>query len=267
MTLVWSPDYEDAPAAYIAAVEAADGQGLEEEVKAAYTEFILGCISDGIWDAIKASCILAGARTLEGALVPLVGTAPTKFGTAANWNYNRKDGLQGDGSSNYLNANRNDDADLQDNSHRSVYVHTAHTNPPTYGAYIGNSYTSPLRLSYIVSAYDTNPLGRLITLERSSDGLQQFNLQAAATGFVGTSRDSSSQSKARAAGSTVPFNVTSSPTVSGAANYVFARNVNGVLNSPTNARLAFYSIGSNLDLALLDTRVTDLITAIGAAIP
>jgi hypothetical protein len=35
----------------------------------------------------------------------------------------------------------------------------------------------------------------------------------------------------------------------------------------TNARLAFYSIGESLDLALLDARVTDLINAIGAAIP
>ena len=34
-----------------------------------------------------------------------------------------------------------------------------------------------------------------------------------------------------------------------------------------NGRIAFYSIGSNLNLAKLDTRVTDLITAIGAAIP
>jgi hypothetical protein len=32
-------------------------------------------------------------------------------------------------------------------------------------------------------------------------------------------------------------------------------------------RLAFYSIGESLDLALLDARVTDLINAFGAAIP
>jgi hypothetical protein len=33
------------------------------------------------------------------------------------------------------------------------------------------------------------------------------------------------------------------------------------------ARLAFYSIGESLDLALLDTRVTSLINAFAAAIP
>jgi hypothetical protein len=32
-------------------------------------------------------------------------------------------------------------------------------------------------------------------------------------------------------------------------------------------RIAFYSIGESLDLALLDARVTDLINAFGAAIP
>jgi hypothetical protein len=35
----------------------------------------------------------------------------------------------------------------------------------------------------------------------------------------------------------------------------------------SNARLAFYSIGESLDLALLDARVTALITAFGVAIP
>jgi hypothetical protein len=34
-----------------------------------------------------------------------------------------------------------------------------------------------------------------------------------------------------------------------------------------NGRLAFYSIGESLDLALLDTRVTALVNAIAAAIP
>jgi len=49
---------------------------------------------------------------------------------------------------------------------------------------------------------------------------------------------------------------------------VFAREDGaGSPSFPTNARLAFYSIGESLDLAALDTRVSNLITAIGAAIP
>ena len=64
---------------YIQAVEgpAGDNQVLEPAVRQAINNFVVGCKQDGIWSAIKASCILAGARTLNGALVPLVGTAPT----------------------------------------------------------------------------------------------------------------------------------------------------------------------------------------------
>jgi hypothetical protein len=39
------------------------------------------------------------------------------------------------------------------------------------------------------------------------------------------------------------------------------------LDTTANARLAFYSIGESLDLALLDARVTALINAFAAAIP
>jgi len=56
--------------AYITAVETADGQALETAVRTAINNFVVGCKADGIWNAIKASCILAGARTLAGALVP-----------------------------------------------------------------------------------------------------------------------------------------------------------------------------------------------------
>jgi hypothetical protein len=56
----WQPMDPDA-AAYITAVETADGQALEEKTKIAIDNFVLGCKADGIWDAIKASCILAGA--------------------------------------------------------------------------------------------------------------------------------------------------------------------------------------------------------------
>jgi hypothetical protein len=48
---------------------------------------------------------------------------------------------------------------------------------------------------------------------------------------------------------------------------VFALNNGGVIAARTAARLAFYSIGDNLNLTQLDSRVSALITAIGAAIP
>jgi hypothetical protein len=80
----WQPMDPDA-AAYITAVETADGQALEERTKIAIDNFVLGCKADGIWTAIKASCILSGARTLAGALVPLVGTAPDERWSFCFW--------------------------------------------------------------------------------------------------------------------------------------------------------------------------------------
>jgi hypothetical protein len=56
---------------YLAAVKAADGTGVEVGVANAVDDFVKGTKADGTWDSIKASCILAGARTLAGALVPL----------------------------------------------------------------------------------------------------------------------------------------------------------------------------------------------------
>jgi hypothetical protein len=56
---------------YLARVKTADGAGVEQGVAMAVDGFVKGCKADGIWDAIKASCIMAGARTLTGALVPL----------------------------------------------------------------------------------------------------------------------------------------------------------------------------------------------------
>ena len=137
MTLRWVPGWngltEPEAVSYVAAVEAADGEPLEYGVARAINDFVLGCKNDGIWDAIKASCILAGARTLNGALVPLVGTAPTNVsGLFVAGDYNRETGLVGDGSTKYLNTGRANNADPQDSHHLSVYKTAAGA-----GTYIG----------------------------------------------------------------------------------------------------------------------------------
>ena len=57
--------YDADASAYILAVEAADGQTLEPATRSAINKFVVGCKADGIWAAIKASCIMAGARTFS----------------------------------------------------------------------------------------------------------------------------------------------------------------------------------------------------------
>jgi hypothetical protein len=61
---------------YLARVKAADGAGVEVGVATAVSAFVADSKALGVWDSIRASCILAGARTLAGALVPLKNEGP-----------------------------------------------------------------------------------------------------------------------------------------------------------------------------------------------
>ena len=269
MTLVWQPGYAglDDPdaAAYITNVEAADlaaGQsgGLEDEVKLAIHNFVKGCKNDGIWPAIKASCILAGARTTNGALVPLVGTAPTpnNFDLVGDTDYDRKTGLKGDGSTKYLDSNRLASAQPQNSVHIAVYGTTVQTNAT----------------NMLIGALSFDAAQRATLFPASATVLycqlhfgSNYNASHAslASGFIGGNRSNSTEITTRAAGASITGNATSNapPAVD---YFIFARNFSGPSQYSTS-RLAFYSIGESLDLAALDTRVSALITAIGAAIP
>ena len=85
-------------------------------------------------------------------------------------------------------------------------------------------------------------------------------------GLFGASRSSGSSYQAKSGtGSVNTINVTSSATI-GYNYYVFAGNDTGTLAYPFGGRLSFYSIGEAIDLALLNTRVSTLMTDIAAAI-
>lgn len=261
MTLVWSPSYStqvsDSDAqAYVEAVETADNQQLEVGVAGAINTFVVGCKMDGIWDAIKASCILAGARTLNGALIPLKGTAPTNFNFVSG-DYNRQTGLAGDGSAKYLDSNRNNASDPQNNKHLAVY---------------GNVSVASGTLEYFIGTpYNISGWTTLLLDNRSPSGFQAWINGAtypsgmvplaSQTGFFGASRSNPSNVAARIGSTNYTSNTNSQGPFSSSIT------VFGTGGSSTNARLSFYSIGEALDLALLDVRVSTLMTDIGAAIP
>lgn len=257
--LINSYRFGDADAnAYIAAVETADGQALEDNTRAAITAFVVGCKADGIWTAIKACCILAGARTLAGALVPLVGTAPTN-NNFVSLDYNRKTGLVGNGSTKYLNTNRNNNADPQNSKHLSVYVSSATTSGGSiFPDYIGAGSSSS----------GASNIGRL----NNNGGLYFHVNQGAAAIISGVGGSIGLLAVTRSSSSTIDYRVASATTnvaqISQAPisqnTCVFA-DLSGVSVTAANGRLAFYSIGESLSLALLDTRVSALITAINAA--
>ena len=246
------PDDPDA-VAYIAAVEAADGQALETATRMAINGFVKGCKADGIWNAIKASCILAGARTLAGALMPLVGAAPTNFNFVSG-DYNRKTGLVGNGSTKTLNTNRAENADPQNSVHISIYQ----TEKFSASQYVLFGADNASGIGFYVGSV-TSGIVEFNGYSRSSAILVNT---AAAVGFAGHSRVSSSTLNYRFFSSA--GTVARSSSTSNSTNY----QVFGAASPATNrgsGRLAFYSIGESLDLALLDTRVTALIAAINVA--
>lgn len=256
MTLVWAPSFNgvtdpDAQT-YLAAVEAADGQAIEGDVALAINDFVVGCKLDGIWDAIKASCILAGARTLSGALVPLKGTAPTNFNFVAG-DYNRETGLVGNGSTKRLDSNRAGNADPQNSHHVAAY--STSTTQPNTGVLISDGFgTGATELILVASQFRTR--------NRNTSVLTHSGA-ATYSGFFGSSRSSAANYVARADG-VDEVETISSEVPPATSKFIFTRPS---LSSYTNSRLSFYSIGESLDLAALDTRVTTLMTDIGAAIP
>jgi len=242
---------------YITAVEVADGQALEEGVKTAISNFVVGCKTDGIWNAIKAAVILSGARTLAGALVPLVGAAPTNHNFGSG-DYNRKTGLLGDGSTKYLDSGRANNADPQDDKHLSIYKTGAST--LTFSSYIAAQASTPVSSASRIS----DAVNAIFGINTSS--FPSTSYSPSQLGFMGTTRSSSVSYDYRAGGTTTTSSVSSNANIS-LNLFVFCRNQNGSPSQRTNARLSFYSIGESLDLALLDARVTTLIAEVQAAIP
>ena len=255
MTLVWRPGfaYDTDASAYIDAVEVADGQALETATRYAINDFVLGCKQDGIWNAIKASCILSGARTLAGALVPLAGTAPTNVGPFVSGDYNRKTGLVG-GAGKYIAANRAGNADPQNNTHISIYVSTAATaGAGSFPQYIGHG---SVPQTIIFRNQSNGSIGfrcQTSTADSSGDGSQ--------VGLIGLSRAASASFVFRASGSNTTITRTSE--VSTSTDY----QIIGSASVGNNGRFSFYSIGESLNLALLDNRVSTLIAQFGAVIP
>lgn len=230
--------WDSEAASYISSVESADTQSLESTVARAINQFVIDCKVRGIWGSIKSCCLLCGARTLSGALVPLKGTAPTNVNFVSG-DYNRKNGLKGDGSTKYLDSNRPSNSDPQDNNHISCYVNSV---PSIVGSYY---------MGVVYGITGTAFTAITSNLFYNRDGNRSYTQT---TGFHATSRDSSVSFISRVNSSSVTTSATSKAPNSD-KYYIFARSV-GYAQSYTDARLSFYSIGESLDLRLLDQCIT-----------
>jgi hypothetical protein len=242
--------------AYVAAVRTADGQPLENNVARAVDTFVLGCKTDGTWAAITHCALLAGPRTIAGCCVALKGTAPTSNAFLAA-DYNRETGLQGSTSNTkFLNTNVNNNTFTQDNFHMSLWVSEVATSGTYYFMGVGGGGAGSSEIAAIA-------------------GVSQFRNQAAGffasprsdqtTGLWGSTRNNSTTFDARTGANTDTSPTRTSASPAAGNIHLFRTSSFSTLFSPY--RMAWYSMGTAVDLGLLRTRFTTYLADIAAGIP
>jgi hypothetical protein len=200
---------------------------------------------------------MAGARTLSGALIPLIGNAPSNNAFVSG-DYNRKTGLLGDGSTKSLSTGYVSNTFFQQNNlHLSVYVTSAPASSATTKIFLGNQSLLTSRVFIAKNASDQFSA----RLANASTAVNVTG-QGTTTGFKGGARSSSTAVIARSAQTNTSTSITSATISTGQNISVFA---GGAINL-CDARMSFYSMGDNLDLALLDARITTLMNTLASVI-
>ncbi len=251
--------YDADAAEYLRRVEAADSQPLEHHVRVAINTFVTSLKGDSIWYAMRACCVMMGARTLAGALTPLIGTAPTNVNFVSG-DYNRRTGLLGNGTTKSLNSNRAQNADPQNDFHMSVYITTSATNTGGFPIYIGNYNSTGETQLGLSSATD------LLVRNRSAAAESSVG-QAATTGLLGFSRTQANWFSLFAGGRLRTFARASQVPNAGVSLVFAGLNVGtGATGLRSASRLCWYSIGASIDLPLLRQRLDRLVADLRIAV-
>jgi hypothetical protein len=257
---------------YVLSVENADGERLEEKVKTAIGNFVVGCKNDGIWDSIKESCLIGGARTLQGALLPLKGNAPTNINFVSA-DYNRKTGITSRfGDLKSLKAGSKNLDYPRDNVHAAVYVTQPLDIWNDYFFFLAQSASSSLFLKVSVDQF-------IFTLRKCTFGtnVTYWNSDYSAetfSGLVGTSKSNSLSIEGRINGNSYTQTLqpcTSSSLISRAYRQ---SDIYLLTNSPNSTNyynyspgtIGFYSLGENIDLAKLENRLKIYFDAINIGV-
>ena len=256
--------YGSAVRDYLDRVRAADGAGLERGVTNGINTYISGLItanmlntSEGVISQaaskIKAHCILAGANTLSGCLVPVVGPTPTNVNFVPA-DYNRKLGL-GDpaNATKRLGTGYAFTSDMQDDCCLAAF------------------FSSNGSTGFAIGYGDTNGSGSFFSPSNSRlyaiAPVSFAPSDLVSTGFRGVSRGDSVSYLYRRAGSNQTATIASG-VVAHEAFSVFARTrQGGTFDNFSNARLTSFLISRNIDLAILQSLQDQLVAAFNAAIP
>jgi hypothetical protein len=243
---------------YVSAVKTADGQSLESNVAKAIDVFVRGCKTDGTWNAMTHCALLAGPRTIAGCCVALKGTSPTSNAFVSS-DYTRKTGLKGSTSNTkFLNTNVNHNTFTQNDFHMGVWIsESPATNTTKYNMGAGGNQTGASALWQTSTA---------LQYQNQTSAAQSPGINTdSTTGMIGCTRSTSTTFTMRwgsvsgGAGtrtSQVPYN---------GNIHVFRDSFFSTQFS--DARLAWYSMGANIDFALLRARLTTYLADIAAALP
>ena len=248
---------------------AGDTSGLEIGVTDALSACIQSLVDDGILgisggvlaqaaSLVKAGAPMMGARTLSGSLTQWAATmpAPTNFNFVSG-DYNRKTGVIGNASTKYLDTNRNHSLDPQDNNHMAVFVTQVAS---SQGVFIGATGLSAVSgTSVMIGGTSMNLFTRCRTSTASTDTVTPR------VGLVGMARSAAGSYTVRRNQANVTVSVTSIGNQS--AQVLVFRRGDTVAPLYADHRLALYSVGESLDMAVLENRTTALSNALDAAIP
>jgi hypothetical protein len=262
--LTVSGGFDSEALAWLAAIEALDGQALESGVRAAYNAFVVDCKADpslnaGVsnWEATEHLQLYRGPRTLPGALYTPKGPAVANVGFTAG-DYSRKVDLKGSGTK-YINLNRGPQSDPQNDTGAWLFINRAATTNTT--KYFG-SQTGLSGVQTYIGDFSGVFNGRI----HAPTGYFGPAGSGQPAGFVGAIRNSPTAITVRY--NSTNFGNSSTSGVPTSNNYfLFARNLEGAANGHTDAGISAYGSGRAVDLALIQARVITLLAAIAAAIP
>ena len=262
-----TPAFDPDAAAFIAAREAADGAALEPGVKAAYNDFVVGLKNDSLFSRLVSCGIIAGAHTVNGAIVTLIGPSATNV-NLVNADLNRQSGLKGNGATKGLLTN------VMQNSVPWLDV--------SFAAYVTDTGTGTTG-NVAIGGCLQNPADALVLEKSGTAGRGRSRLRTAALSgipstaaidapfFFGVSR-SLAASYQELYGPHARTDNSEADDDPGAGNYngigVLARadRDNTLASFDFDGRLAFWAYGQSLSLPLLRDRVETLMTAIEDAL-
>jgi hypothetical protein len=206
------------------------------------------------WDTAGTITTLC-AKGFDGLTVPLrdgmnVGT-PVAFEAG---DLNVKTGLKGDGSSKYIDSNRNNNADGQNDFSMGFWA----TEIGSVDAYmgVGDGSANVGSSQIFVTSIDPNDI---FVRNRGGTSASTTSPGSNATGYIGTARATASEITIRGNGTTSSHTFSSFTPTSG--NLLVFRRTAG---NYVSARIPLYHIGPALDLGTLDGILSNFMAEVAA---